>query len=70
MMSVEHNKRIVSGNVILLCVSFIFLSNITYAKDLGVMGSVYSIVEPDMLTGIHEKLLSMQKNGELARQIE
>ena len=37
------------------------------AKDLGVYGAVYPIVEPDMLSAIHKKLVSMQKSGQLAQ---
>ena len=49
---------------ILLCVS----APIAFAKNLGVEGSVYSIVEPDMLSGIHQKLIALQQSGELERQ--
>ncbi len=38
------------------------------ADNLGVQGSVYRIAEPDMLTGIHQKLITLQKSGELERQ--
>lgn len=38
------------------------------SENLGVYGSVYSIEEPDMLEGIHQKLLSLQESGELERQ--
>ena len=49
---------------ILLCVS----APLAFAKNLGVEGSVYSIVEPDMLSGIRQKLIALQKSGELERQ--
>ena len=36
------------------------------AQNLGVYGSIYSITEPDMLTAIHDKLMMMQKSGDLS----
>lgn len=38
------------------------------ATDLGVQGAVYTIVEPDLLSGIQDKLKKMQADGGLARQ--
>jgi conjugal transfer pilus assembly protein TraW len=40
----------------------------SYAENLGVQGSVYRIVEPDMLTAIYQKLEKMQQDGTLAQQ--
>lgn len=48
-----------------LCCAF-FLSNNAYAKDLGVRGQTYKIVEEDPVTHIERKLNTMEENGELA----
>lgn len=45
----------------------IFPSSV-FSQNLGVYGSIYSISEPDMLTAIHDKLMVMQKSGELTAQ--
>ena len=37
------------------------------AKDLGVRGATWPVVEPDLLTEIEARLLDMQRSGELAR---
>lgn len=57
-------RRLCMPVALLLC----FHTHITHADNLGVKGSVYHIVEPDMLRGIQEKLQAMQKSGELERQ--
>ncbi len=68
MMSVREKHR----KLVLHLMAFTFFLcgqiNSIYADNLGVEGSVYQIVEPDMLTGIHEKLEMMKTNGELERQ--
>src|SRR3990167_1877002 len=40
----------------------------TFAKNIGVYGSIYSISEPDMLNAIAQKLSIMQSDGQLALQ--
>ena len=37
------------------------------AKDLGVRGATWPVVEPDLLAQIEARLLEMQRSGELAR---
>lgn len=39
-----------------------------FSENLGVYGSIYSISEPDMLTAIHDKLMAIQKSGQLREQ--
>lgn len=51
-----------------LCIGlFSFLTLIARADNFGVYGAVYPIAEPDMLRGIHHKLVAMQSSGELER---
>ena len=38
------------------------------AKDLGVRGATWPVAEPDLLAEIEDRLLEMQRSGELARQ--
>ena len=46
---------------------FLFLlPGVLLAENLGVYGQIYSIAEPDLLSSIHEKLLTYQNNGKLA----
>lgn len=42
-------------------------SSLATAQNLGVVGPVYPIAEPDMLQIIHKRLEAMANNGELAR---
>lgn len=41
---------------------------VSFSENLGVYGSIYSISEPDMLTAIRDKLVLMQKDGDLEAQ--
>lgn len=50
-----------------ICVLFGFPISV-FSENLGVYGSIYSIEEPDMLSAIHNKLVSMQESGVLAAQ--
>lgn len=55
--------------LIIINISVILIAPITaFSENLGVYGSIYSIEEPDMLSAIHSKLLSMQKSGVLKAQ--
>lgn len=45
----------------------IFPSSV-FSQNLGVYGSIYSISEPDMLTAIHDKLMLIQKSGQLSAE--
>jgi conjugal transfer pilus assembly protein TraW len=51
----------------LFFIGFVLLATATdtMANDLGVYGHVYSIVEPDLLTFIHERLSYFKKTGRL-----
>lgn len=40
------------------------------AKDLGVVGQTFPVVEPDLLAVIHQRLEAMEKSGAIARQQE
>ncbi len=42
-------------------------SSLGWAEDLGVVGPVYPIAEPDMLATIQERLQSLKETGELVR---
>ncbi|TDN51491.1 type-F conjugative transfer system protein TraW [Scandinavium goeteborgense] len=50
-------------NIIIILVLVAWQS---YARDLGSWGALWPVAEPDMLTTIHDKLLSMQDSGEIA----
>lgn len=52
-------------NFFLLIIIISLFVDLAYADNFGVRGSIYTIAEPDMLFGIHSKLLAMQKDGEL-----
>ena len=41
-----------------------------YAKNIGVYGQVYPIAEPDLLAFIHQRLETLQENGQLAKMEE
>lgn len=41
---------------------------VSFSENLGVYGAIYSISEPDMLSAIHDKLISMNKSGQLEDQ--
>lgn len=45
---------------------FLCFSQTSLAKDLGIIGQTYPIVETDFLEWIKSKLLVMQQNGELS----
>lgn len=51
-------------NKIIFIILFLFLSSLSFAKDLGVVGRVYPIKETDLLEFIQNKVLIMQQNGE------
>lgn len=38
-----------------------------YAKNIGVYGQVYPIAEPDLLAFIHQRLETLQEDGQLAK---
>lgn len=48
-----------------LCCAYL-VSNNAYAKDLGVRGQTYKIIEEDPVAHIERKLNTMEENGELA----
>jgi len=56
---VIKRKKIITTIILLL------LMNHSFAKDLGTIGNVYPILEPDLLQVIENQLLLMQKSGEL-----
>lgn len=50
--------------------TFIFLGlwvAVAQAKDLGVRGVVYPVIEKNLLTMIHQRLADMQESGELEK---
>jgi len=51
----------------LLVLLFLFFSFKAYSADLGTHGHTYYIEEQDILEYIKQKLVSMQKNGELQK---
>ncbi len=52
---------------ILLCFFLIVIAPFSFAKDLGAIGAVYPILEPDLLKVIEVHVLTLQKNGELEK---
>lgn len=48
-------------SVLILCA---FITNATYANDLGVMGETYPILEMDFLDFIQSRIEQIQKNGQ------
>lgn len=56
-----------SLKISIICLIVLFFSMGIFAKNLGVYGQIYSISEPDLLTFIHQKLESYQKDGKLAQ---
>lgn len=49
---------------------FFFLSSSLCAKDFGVHGHTYEVVEPNLLKQIESRLVSMEKSGDLAKHNE
>jgi len=47
-----------------LCILMMLLTTISFAKDLGVMGDVYTIRETDLLTLIQSRVVSLQQSGQ------
>jgi conjugal transfer pilus assembly protein TraW len=45
----------------------LFISGVSFSKNLGQYGHVYEIVEQNMLDFIHDRLLYLQETGELAK---
>jgi len=56
------------GFFLTLGVLSVFISSSGWAGNLGVEGAVYTIAEPDMLTGIQAKLVSLEQSGDLERE--
>ena len=52
---------------ILIAAVIVLLLDAPAAKDLGVRGAVWPVVEPDLLTEIENRLETMKASGELAR---
>ncbi|MFN7098022.1 MAG: type-F conjugative transfer system protein TraW [Gammaproteobacteria bacterium] len=48
----------------------LLLCNATYANNLGVIGEVFPIIEPDLLQEIHQKLVYLQQTGQLNAVME
>ena len=53
--------------VCLVAVSIAILASPLSAKDLGVRGAAWPVVEPDLLVEIEARLHELQRSGELAR---
>ena len=54
--------------IVSVCCWVLASTTICYAGNLGVRGAIYTIVEPDMLTMIYQRLNQLQKSGALAAQ--
>lgn len=65
---VNQSKHFRKFTISLCTLILLLMAHGVSAKNLGVRGSIYQIIEPDMLTGIQTKLEVMQKSGELARE--
>ncbi|NNM59374.1 MAG: hypothetical protein HKM04_06115 [Legionellales bacterium] len=44
----------------------LLFSSAVQAKNLGVIGEVFPIKEPDLLQEIHQKLTALQQSGQLS----
>ncbi|RZI47498.1 type-F conjugative transfer system protein TraW [Rickettsiales endosymbiont of Peranema trichophorum] len=53
------------GLFVMVCVVMISISVMGYTKDFGVIGSTWNIEEKDGIESIKEKLVEMEKTGEL-----
>jgi conjugal transfer pilus assembly protein TraW len=53
-----------------LVLSLPFLTGISRAEDLGVIGPTYDIVERDLIEAIKDRFRHMEKTGELAKMQE
>src|SRR3990167_1552445 len=51
----------------LLLITALWLPLISFAENLGVYGQIYTIIEPDFLSFIHQKLALYQQNGKLSK---
>lgn len=62
-------KTIIFFNIFqsLLLFACMFISTSIFAKNLGVWGAVFPVVEQDIKEFIHERLNQMQQNGALER---
>lgn len=56
----------VGSTKVMWCVLFLFGSEIVVAKDLGIVGRTYSILETDLVEFITGKLKTMESKGELS----
>lgn len=61
----ETNKLDSFKALVLFLCCVLLISNNAYAKDLGVRGQTYKIVEEDPVVQIERKLAAMEKSGEL-----
>lgn len=51
----------------MICILLILLVNVAQAKDLGVRGIIYPVIEKDLLSMIHQRLADMQESGEFEK---
>jgi conjugal transfer pilus assembly protein TraW len=64
---VAAGLALLMGMVVVVAVVVIALPSDAQAKDLGTVGPVYEITEPDMLLEIQAKLRAKEASGELGR---
>ena len=53
-----------TGWILIGCLGFLLSSPVTLAKNLGVMGPVYPIEEPDFLQFIKTRVETLENNGQ------
>ena len=53
--------------LLLLAILLAAITQAASAKDLGVRGATWPVIEPDLLEEIEARLVGMQRSGELAR---
>ena len=63
-----QSKKWIPVVMVAFLLASLLIAHCVVAKNLGVRGSLYRITEPDMLTGMYQKLTAMQKSGALARE--
>jgi conjugal transfer pilus assembly protein TraW len=59
------STSLIINKQVIVSLALLFVSGISFGKNLGQYGHVYEIVEQNMLDFIHDRLLYLQQTGEL-----
>lgn len=61
----KHNETKINKTIsLVLSICILFLTNVSYSKDLGIYGATYPIAEQDFLEFLQGRLAEMMRNGE------